>query len=395
MLKAHFFARITLLYFLSLIAQPIAVQAVPVPAIAQQSLYLPLLSGKRVGLVINQTSEWQGRSLLDMLLDTQVAVKTVFVPEHGFRGKADAGAHIDNGTDPASGLPVISLYGKNKKPSAAQMKGLDVLVYDLQDVGVRFYTYISTLQYVMEACAEYGVSLIVLDRPNPNGHLIDGPILDTAFRSFVGMQAIPVLYGMSCGEYARMLQGERWFPLAEKLDLKVIPCNFYRHSDPYELPVAPSPNLKTMTAVYLYPGLCFFEGTGVSVGRGTDKPFQQWGHPDFAGKTEYSFVPQSREGAQSPVLVSKKCYGKLVAEDAGAAYRLSRKGLDLSSLITAYSWSKDKEHFFNDFFDKLAGTAQLRAQIIQGKREAEIRSSWLPGLARFRQIRKKYLLYAD
>lgn len=395
MLKTPFFVRLMLFCLLLTAMEPLVAQADPVPAIAQQSAYLPLLSGKRVGLVINQTSEWGGRSLLDILLDAKVAVKTVFVPEHGFRGKADAGAHIDNGTDPASGLPVISLYGKNKKPSAAQMKGLDVVVYDLQDVGVRFYTYISTLQYVMEACAENGVALMVLDRPNPNGHLIDGPILDTAFRSFVGMQPVPVLYGMSCGEYARMLQGERWFPGAAQLDLKVIPCSFYRHSDTYNLPVAPSPNLKSMSAVYLYPGLCFFEGTGVSVGRGTDKPFQQWGHPDFVGKSEYSFVPQSREGAQNPVLATKKCYGKLVADDPGTAYRISRKGLDLSHLITAYAWSKDKDHFFNDFFDKLAGNAQLRRQIMQGKREAEIRNSWLAGLARFRQIRKKYLLYAD
>lgn len=395
MLNASLFFRFLLFNLLLLVAQPSLLQAVPVPAIARHSTYLPLLEGKRVAVVINQTSEWQGASLLDILLQAKVSVKTVFVPEHGFRGKGDAGAHIDNGTDPASGLPVISLYGKNKKPSAAQMKGLDVVVYDLQDVGVRFYTYISTLQYVMEACAENGVDLIVLDRPNPNGHLVDGPILDTAFRSFVGMQPIPVLYGMSCGEYARMLQGEQWFPGASKLEMKVIPCDNYRHSDTYELPVAPSPNLKTMTSVYLYPGLCFFEGTDVSVGRGTDKPFQQWGHPDFAGKSDYFFIPQSREGAQNPVWAAKKCYGKLVADESSVAYRISRKGLDLSHLITAYSWSKDKAHFFNDFFDKLAGNAQLKAQIVQGRKEAEIRSSWLSGLAKFRQIRRKYLLYAD
>lgn len=395
MLNARLKAFLATFFCVVLLCAASLVQADPIPAIARQTAYLPFLSGKKVAVVINQTSEWQGKSLLDILLEAKVAVRTVFVPEHGFRGKADAGAHIDNATDPASGLPVISLYGKNKKPLPAQMKGLDVVVYDLQDVGVRFYTYISTLQYVMEACAENGVQLLVLDRPNPNGHLIDGPVLDTAYRSFVGMQPIPVLYGMTCGEYARMLQGESWFPNADKLDMKVIPCEYYRHSDTYDLPVAPSPNLKSMTAVYLYPGLCFFEGTGVSVGRGTDKPFQQWGHPDFAGKTDYYFVPQSREGAQNPVLAAKKCFGKLVAEDAGTAYRLSKRGLDLTGLIQAYSWSKDKAHFFNDFFDKLAGNNRLKTQIMQGKGAAEIRSSWLSDLSKFRQIRKKYLLYAD
>lgn len=365
------------------------------PGIARGGEYLPALRGKHVAVVINQTSEWKGVSLLDKLIEEKIDVRTVFVPEHGFRGTADAGAHIDNATDAKTGLPVVSLYGKNKKPSREQMQGIDVVVYDLQDVGVRFYTYISTLQYVMEACAENGVFLMVLDRPNPNAHLIDGPVLDTSLRSFVGMQPVPVLYGMTCGEYAMMLRGEGWIPNAGKLFMQVIPCENYTHKTRYTLPVAPSPNLKSMAAIYLYPGLCLFEGTDVSVGRGTDKPFEQWGHPGFKAKSRYHFEPKGRQGAQHPLWEDKKCYGQLVAANAEEAYELTKRGLDLKPLLTAYNWSEDKQHFFNDFFDKLAGNRELKEQIQQGISEEEIRKSWVENLDRFRTIREVYLLYKD
>lgn len=362
---------------------------------ARMSEYLPLLQGKKVGLVINQTSVVNSSLLLDTLLSEGVTVLKVFVPEHGFRGKADAGAHINNETDPNTGIPVISLYGNNKKPVRGQLEELDVLIYDLQDVGVRFYTYISTLQYVMEACAENHKQLIILDRPNPNGHLVDGPILDTALRSFVGMQPVPVLYGMTPGEYARMLVGEQWIKKASDLDLKVIACTRYTHRTQYELPVAPSPNLRNMTAIYLYPGLCLFEGTIVSVGRGTEKPFQQWGHPDFATMSRYSFTPKSMSGASKPPFEGQACYGMLVADDAGTAFQLTEKGISLEYLVKAYLWSPQKDKFFTPFFEKLAGTKKLREQIIQGMSADAIRASWQRDLEQFRKIRKKYLIYED
>lgn len=361
----------------------------------QMKEYLPLLKGKKVALLINQTSVVDGKLLLDTLLAEGVQVVKVFVPEHGFRGTADAGAHISNEVDARTGLPVISLYGKNKKPGREQLADVDILVYDLQDVGARFYTYISTLQYAMEACIETNKTLLILDRPNPNGHLVDGPVLDTALRSFVGMQPIPVLYGMTAAEYAQMLAGEGWVINADGLRLKIISCKHYTHSQRYTLPVAPSPNLRTMTAVYLYPGLCLFEGTAVSLGRGTDKPFQQWGHPDFKGKSKYSFVPKSIAGASKPVLENQACYGELAASNADAAFNIAKGGIELAPLLKAYQWSPKKDQFFNSFFEKLAGTKELRQQIIAGKSEQEIRSSWAAGLDHFKQIRKKYLLYAD
>jgi uncharacterized protein YbbC (DUF1343 family) len=247
----------------------------------------------------------------------------------------------------------------------------------------------------MDACVENKKKLIVLDRPNPNGHLVDGPVLDTTLRSFVGMQPIPVVYGMTVGEYAQMLKGEKWIKNATQLDLKIIPCKNYSHKRKYTLPIAPSPNLKTMTAVYLYPSLCFFEGTVVSLGRGTDKPFQQWGHPDYASKSNYYFVPKSVGGASKPLLENQQCFGKLIAENADSAYNLVANHLDLAPLITAYEWSNQKVKFFTPFFEKLAGTTLLRQQIIKGMSAAEIRASWQPSLNKFKTIRKKYLLYED
>ena len=381
----------------SLAAARVAPQQSPTIQVGAASFasYLPQLKGKKVALVINQTSSLNGVLLLDTLLHLQVDVVKIFVPEHGFRGTADAGAHIQSEVDAATGLPVISLYGKNKKPSKEQLADVDVLVYDLQDVGVRFYTYISTLEYVMDACIEENKPLIVLDRPNPNGHIIDGPVLDTNLRSFVGMQPIPVLYGMTVAEYAKMLQGEHWIKDADRLQLTCVPCTHYTHHTRYALPIAPSPNLKNMTAVYLYPSLCFFEGTIVSLGRGTDKPFQQWGHPDFVGKTNYYFTPKSVVGASKPLLENQMCYGKLVANHPDTAYALTAQKMDLSALLTAYQWSPQQDKFFIPFFEKLAGTTTLRQQIIAGKTEAEIRATWQAGLQQFKQLRQKYLLYAD
>lgn len=365
------------------------------PGAARFDQYLHQLQGKRVALLINQTARVGDQSLLDTLLKKKIDIVKVFVPEHGFRGTADAGAHVKNDVDVKTGLRIISLYGGNKKPKKEQLSDVDVLVYDLQDVGVRFYTYISTLQYAMEACAENRKTLLILDRPNPNGFYVDGPVLDTALRSFVGMQPIPVVYGMTAGEYAQMLAGERWFKGAESLKYKIIPCAGYDHNTLYELPVAPSPNLRNSAAVYLYPSLCFFEGTVVSVGRGTDKPFQQWGHPDFVNRADYYFTPTSTTGASKPLYENKACYGQLVADDPADALQKTDRRLSLEWLILAYRWYPDKEHFFNPFLEKLTGTKALRQQIAKGMSEQDIRKSWQKDLDTFKGIRKKYLLYKD
>lgn len=367
------------------------------PGAYQMEEYMPLLEGRRVALLVNQTSRIGNTLLPDTLLKRGVKVVKLFVPEHGFRGTEDAGAHIKNGVDGKTGLPVISLYGNNKQPTEAQLKNVDVVVYDLQDVGVRFYTYISTLQYMMEACAAYGKELMILDRPDPNGHYVDGPVLDTNYRSFVGMQPVPVVYGMTPGEYAGMLMGEQWIKGADKLNMKVVFCRNYDHTRFYSLPVAPSPNLKTMEAVYLYPSLCFFEGTEVSVGRGTDYPFEQYGHPAFKGKTPYYFIPEGKIGASKPLLKHDTCYGEhlqLRKNDQGNISRPPSK-LNVVWLVKAYQWFPAKDLFFNAFFEKLAGTAELRKQIEEGKTAEEIGLSWQPAVKDFKKIRKRYLLYKD
>jgi uncharacterized protein YbbC (DUF1343 family) len=360
---------------------------------ARLDAYLPLLKGKQVAVLVNQTSQVEGKLLPDLLLENGVKLVSIFSPEHGFRGNADAGAHVKSGMDEKTGLPVISLYGNNKKPTAEQLKNVDVVIYDLQDVGARFYTYISSLEYMMEACAENGKQLILLDRPNPLGNIVDGPVLEKTHKSFVGMQPIPVVYGMTAGEYAKMLIGENWVNAAN-LKMEIITCDNYTHSTLYGLPVAPSPNLKNMTSIYLYPSLCFFEGTVISLGRGTDKPFQQFGHPDLKGYT-YSFTPKSVEGATNPPLKDKTCYGKLLASDANTAYRITDNKLQIKWLLEAYNKFPDKEKFFNSFFVKLAGTSKLQEQIKKGWSEAEIRASWEPELQKFKTIRAKYLLYEE
>lgn len=368
---------------------------VVVPGAWRIDNYMPVIKDKRVALIINQTSMVRETSLLDTLLKLKVKVVKIFVPEHGFRGFAEAGDTIKNEVDKKTGLPIISLYGKSKKPKKEQLADVDVLMYDLQDVGCRFYTYISTMQYAMEACTENHKKIIVLDRPNPNGHFVDGPVLDTSLRSFVGMQPVPIVYGMTAGEYAQMLRGEQWFKNAKNLDMTVIACDNYDHTTLYRVPVSPSPNLKNMAAIYIYPSLCLFEGTVVSVGRGTGAPFQQWGHPDFLGKTVFSFMPRPVPGGPEPLYAYRNCFGQIAAMDEGEAKQITRGNIRLFWLIRAYGWYPYKEKFFNDFFDKLAGTKELRKQIEKGMDEGEIKDTWKEDINKFKQVRKKYLLYKD
>jgi len=346
-----------------------------------------------VALVVNQTSRIGSVHLVDSLLSAGVPVKRIFAPEHGFRGQADAGASVEDGRDRRTGLPIFSLYGRHKKPSAEQLSGIDIVVFDVQDVGARFYTYISTMHYVMEACAENDVFFMVLDRPNPNGHYVDGPVLDTAYRSFVGMHPVPVVHGMTVGEYARMINGEGW--LSIPAEMKVIPCQGYTHQTPYKLPVRPSPNLPNMRAIYLYPSLCFFEGTAVSVGRGTKRQFQVYGHPQ-ARVGDYYFTPVSMAGARYPKHEGVRCRGyALFSVEPDAVRQIGR--LQLDYLLSFYEAFPNKDAFFldNGFFDKLAGTDRLRHQIRAGASAEAIRQSWAADLAAFRELRKPYLLYPD
>jgi len=358
-------------------------------------IYLPMLKNKRVALIINQTSKVGSESLLDILLRKKVKVIKIFVPEHGFRGKEDAGTKVGNSIDSATGIPVISLYGSHKKPRTEELADIDVVVYDLQDVGVRFYTYISTLEYGMEACAENHKKFILLDRPDPNGFYVDGPVLEREYKSFVGMQSIPVVYGMTAGEYAKMLAGEHWFANAADIDLEVIKCINYTHSKKYKLPIEPSPNLRTMAAVYAYPSLCLFEGTVVSVGRGTDMPFQQYGCPEFEGEYSYSFTPLSGQGAKSPPYENKRCYGEVIGATPNDVLKKINNKFLLEWFIKAYQSYPDKDKFFNSFFTKLSGTEKLESQIKNGDSVDIIRKSWEKDILVFKKIRKKYLLYAD
>ncbi|AUC15333.1 hypothetical protein BTO06_09350 [Tenacibaculum sp. SZ-18] len=359
--------------------------------------YIPLLKGKRIAIIANQTSIIEKKSkykanitsfhLVDYIHNSkEIEVAKVFAPEHGFRGKADAGEHIKNGIDSKTGLPIISLYGKNKKPSKEQLANIDVVVFDIQDVGVRFYTYISTLHYVMEACAENNIPIIVLDRPNPNGHYIDGPVLEMEHQSFVGMHPVPVVYGMTIGEYGQMINGEKWMKKGVKCDLTVIPIENYTHYKKYSLPIKPSPNLPNDVSINLYPSLCFFEGTNISAGRGTNAQFQIYGSP-YLKEMNYTFTPKPNEGAKYPKHKGKVCYG----ENLSASKYLSK--LDLQWLIKAYKQTNKKEEFFNQFFTKLAGTTLLQNQIEKGLSIPEIKKSWKKDLDKFKKVREKYLIY--
>ncbi|HZJ36723.1 MAG TPA: DUF1343 domain-containing protein [Gillisia sp.] len=361
--------------------------------------YLPLLKDKKVGVVGNQSSViFKSRGseteaikythLVDSLLALKVQVKRVFAPEHGFRGTADAGEVVKDGKDSKTGLPIISLYGDNKKPKPEQINDLDLIIFDLQDVGARFYTYIGTLHYVMEACAENNIPLLILDRPNPNGHYIDGPVLDPEYHSFVGMHPVPVVHGLTMGEYAKMINGEKWLKNGVQVNLQVIKMENYDHQKSYSLPIKPSPNLPNDQSINLYPSLCFFEGTNVNAGRGTEHQFQVFGSP-FLDKTfyKYSYTPQSKDGAKNPKHLDEICFGK----DLTHFPQLNK--IELKWLIEAYENTSDKSKFFNAFFTKLAGGPVLQKQIESGLSAGEISESWKPGLKLFKLKREKYLLY--
>lgn len=358
----------------------------------QIEVYLPHLKDKKIGIVANQTSLVKGTSLIDTLLYYEVDIQAIFSPEHGFRGDVDAGVGVASIKDPITGLEVISLYGNSKKPSSKDVQSLDLIIFDLQDVGARFYTYISTLQYIMEACAQHQIPLMILDRPNPMGHVIDGPVLDLQFKSFVGMQPIPILHGMTMGEYAQMLIGEKWLNTTEPIDMVIIPMKNYTHATRYALPISPSPNLKNMAAIYLYTSTCFFEGTPISLGRGTQYPFQMFGHPSFKNMP-YSFTPNSLPGARKPPLLNQQCHGQFITDDAEEAYLITKEGINLDYLIEAYKAYPNKNKFFTPFFNHLAGTDELQNQIKKGWSPTLIKKSWEKDLNHFKSIRAKYLLY--
>ena len=349
--------------------------------------YLPLLAGKKIGIVTNPTGILGNKThLVDFLLDQKVALEKIFAPEHGFRGTADAGEHIVDGKDNQTGLPIISLYGENKKPKPEQLTNLDIIIFDIQDVGARFYTYISSLHYIMEACAEQKIEVIVLDRPNPNGNIIDGPTLEIKNTSFVGMHPIPLLHGMTIGEYAKMINGEKWLLNGIQCNLTVIPCLNYKREMTYNLPVKPSPNLPNDQSINLYASLCLFEGTNVSVGRGTEKQFQIYGSP-FLPKSKFKFTPKPNFGSKDPVFKNQLCFG----EDLSNIPKV--KQLELKWLLKAFNKTKEKSSFFNAFFIKLTGTQKLQEQIEANLSEVEIRKSWQKGLNDFKEMRKKYLIY--
>lgn len=356
-------------------------------------LYFNKLKGKVVALVANQSSMVDEKHLLDTLIGAGIKVEKIFIPEHGFRGEAAAGETVSSGTDPATGVKMVSLYGSNKKPKAADLKGVDIILYDIQDVGVRFYTYISTLHYVMEAAAENNVPVLVLDRPNPNGFYFDGPVLEKEFTSFVGMHPVPVVHGMTIAEYAGMINGEGWLKDSVKADLEVVTIEDYTHCDLYQLPINPSPNLQTMESVYLYPSLCLFEGTTVSVGRGTDKPFMVIGHPQ-SDTGDYYFTPRNIPGVSgNPPHLGKKCRG-FDLESKGKLIPESEKPFSLEWLMLMQE-HVDDDKFFNNFFNKLAGNSSLKEKILAGETEENIRRSWESDLKVFSDIRSKYLLYRD
>ena len=387
------------------------------PGAFQTGEYVPLLKGKRAGIFANHTSTIGGTHLVDSLQKLGITITKIFGPEHGFRGTADAGEKVDSYIDKQTGIPVISLYGKKRKPTAEDLADVDVMVFDIQDVGIRFYTFISSLQEFMETAIEYNKPLIILDRPNPNGFYVDGPVLDTAFRSFVGMQPVPIVYGMTMGEYAGFLLGEHLLkntgtgnggtqrkPGLFTDNITIVKCKNYTHNSRYVLPEKPSPNLPDAASVFWYPSTCFFEGTVLSEGRGTEKPFQYFGHPALP-QNMFSFTPVSKDGAKNPKLENRVCYGWNLSEKYEEAIS-STPRIHINYLIEAYRLFPEKENFFikpkkdnpapqDYFFNKLAGNAQLMKQLMSGSSETEIRKSWEPGQNKFKAIRKKYLLYED
>ena len=413
MRKTFFFPVLLIFVALNFTAKKLRAQSPVVTGAERISVYLPLLKGKKVGIFANQTSIVGKTHLVDTLKKLGVNITVIFGPEHGFRGTADAGEKVTNQVDRSTGIPIVSLYGSKRKPSAEDLKNVDVLVFDIQDVGVRFYTYISSLQDYMETALEHGIPLMILDRPNPNGFYVDGPVLDMKFKSFIGMQPVPIVYGMTIGEYAMMLLGEKMFvsklandraaynkttePTADTpFHTLVIKCLNYDHKTKYELPVRPSPNLPGYESIYWYPSTCLFEGTVFSEGRGTEKPFVMFGHPDLP-KTMFKFTPVSREGAKDSKNRDKVCYGWNLSGSKEEILKKINGKIQLKYIIQAYKLFPDKANFFlkNNFFNRLAGNDILMQQIKDGKSEAEIRKSWEPGLKKFKAIRKKYLFYKD
>lgn len=410
--KYRYMNRLILFFLLLFFLQSGLAQSI-LPGASRMELYLPLLKGKRVGVFANATSMVGPTHLVDTLQKSGIQVQVIFGPEHGFRGNASAGEKVANAIDPQTGIPVVSLYGSKRKPDAADLKAVDILLFDIQDVGVRFYTYISSLQDFIEAAVIYNKPLIVLDRPNPNGHYVDGPVLNPSYTSFIGMQPIPVVYGMTIGEYAKLLVGQEWLTGQAKelmhqqyrpgFHLKVIPCANYSHNSRYALPVKPSPNLPTIQSIYWYPSTCFFEGTVLSEGRGTDNPFQVFGHPQLP-KNLYAFTPRPNEGAKSSKHYGQVCYGWNLAGSPDEVFHEVNGRIQLKWLIEAYRLFPDKDRFFilpksgkmeESFFNKLAGNNILWQQIRNGVSEEAIRASWQKELDAFKKIRKKYLLYPD
>lgn len=380
--------------FLFCCLSPVAGAETPVVVGAEQTArYFPALKDKRIAVFSNHTGMVGDKHLLDVLVENSFNVVAIFSPEHGFRGDADAGEHVAGSVDEKTGIPILSLYdGNSRKPGKESMRKFDLLIVDIQDVGLRFYTYYATMVRLMDACAEHGRKVLILDRPNPNGHYVDGPVLDMKYKSGVGWLPIPVVHGMTLGELALMVNGEKWLPDGRVCDLTVIPCANYTHQTMYELPIPPSPNLPDMTAVYLYPSTCYFEATPVSLGRGTSKPFQVYGHPNMKGY-EFSFVPKSIPGAKDPPQLGKTCYG---VDLSGLSFEeLRSKGIDLSYVIDAYRNLNMGDHFFRSFFELLIGRDYVRKMIKQGKSADEIKAMWKEDVEAFKTQRRPYLLYEE
>jgi len=380
----------TFLFWLLLVATIGMVRAQVIPGAENTASYLNKLRGKKIGLVAHQASIIKTpagtKHLVDVFLENGITLQGVYAPEHGFRGTADAGEKIKDGKDAETGLSIYSLYGENRKPKPEQLQGIELMVFDLQDVGVRFFTYLSTLHYIMEACAEQGVPLLVLDRPNPNTHYIDGPVLEVAHKSFVGMHPVPIVYGMTIGEYAQMINGEKWLAKGLQCQLEVIPIKNYTHQTPYELQIRPSPNLPNAQAIALYPSLCLLEPTVISIGRGTDTQFQIYGHPDFKGY-DYRFTPAPNFGSKNPKFNGELCFGKNLTEVPKPTQ------IELKWLIDAYSNFPDKAAFFLKGFERISGVNSLKTQLQAGKNETEIRQTWAKDLTEFHRIRTQYLIY--
>ena len=359
----------------------------------QTNVYLPLLKNKRIAIFSNHTGMIGNKHLLDVLLENKINVVAIFSPEHGFRGNADAGEHVSSSVDSKTGVPILSLYdGKLGRPSEESMRKFDLLIVDIQDVGLRFYTYYASMVRLMDACAAYNRKMLILDRPNPNGHYVDGPILDMKYKSSVGWLPIPIVHGMTLGELALMVNGERWLPASRICDITVIKCKNYTHQTMYELPIPPSPNLPNMKAVYLYPSTCYFEATPVSLGRGTQLPFQIYGHPNMLGY-DYTFTPQSIPGAKNPPQLNRICHGVNLSELSNE--EIWKKGVDLSYLIDAYRNLNMDDYFFRPFFELLTGRDYVRKMIKQGKNADEIKAMWKEDVEKFKIQRKPYLIYEE